>query len=184
MQMVRPPTRPPEMTDIPTFTTGADLLRHYRAVRRRMETARPKPVLLLSYTPPPPPEPQPPPRPLETDDMVEVGADDLGETEKVSRIEIMRAVGKAMNMPVRELQSARREQSIVRARFVFYAMAKHYTRASLPQIARTANRDHSTVLHGIRRASAMVDELWPHFVDACALLGLPYPKREFFVVTE
>jgi chromosomal replication initiator protein len=43
-------------------------------------------------------------------------------------------------------------------------LAREMTDSSLPEIGRQFNRDHTTVLHGIRNVARLVEEK-PHFAD-------------------
>jgi hypothetical protein len=52
------------------------------------------------------------------------------------------------------LRSPSRSPRLVRARWAAMAAARSETDASLPQIGRILNRDHTTVLHGLRRMEA------------------------------
>ncbi|ODN71207.1 helix-turn-helix domain-containing protein [Methylobrevis pamukkalensis] len=63
--------------------------------------------------------------------------------------DIQRAVAAVTGIPVREMRSARRARPVVRARQIAMYLARHMTRASLPQIGRTFERDHTTVIWGI-----------------------------------
>jgi hypothetical protein len=57
------------------------------------------------------------------------------------------------------LFSVRREQHLVTARHDLWYAATIYCRWSLPQIGRASGgRDHTTVLHGIRRFKARMDD--------------------------
>jgi hypothetical protein len=51
-------------------------------------------------------------------------------------------------------RSPRRGQQFVQARFEFYWRARNETEKSLPQIGRYVNRDHTTIMHGIRKYEA------------------------------
>jgi len=64
-----------------------------------------------------------------------------------------RAAGSVFHVPLHHLRSKRRAYAI--ARQVAYWCAYERTPASLPCIARYFNKcDHTTVLHGIRKAKA------------------------------
>lgn len=54
------------------------------------------------------------------------------------------------DLSLADLKSASRMKPLARARFEYFARA-HEAGFSLPQIGRTMNRDHTTVLNGIRR---------------------------------
>ena len=48
------------------------------------------------------------------------------------------------------MMSKRRERSVARPRQIAMFLAKNLTTKSLPDIGRAFNRDHTTVLHGIK----------------------------------
>lgn len=84
-----------------------------------------------------------------------------------------------------ELRSTRRQQIYVVPRHTYCWLAKRFTSRSLPAIARyLGNRDHTTALHSVRKAQAVVDAMpfqppndpglwatalldadWPHAAD-------------------
>lgn len=78
-----------------------------------------------------------------------------GEPAIVARItmkEIIKEVADKHGYRVTEITSARRERGLCVARHEAMWRCKMETQNSLPQIARAiGNRDHTTVLHGIRR---------------------------------
>ena len=50
-----------------------------------------------------------------------------------------------------DISSARRQRKVVNARYIFYRLCKDFTFSSLDKIGRAVNRDHSTVMHGLKR---------------------------------
>ena len=50
-----------------------------------------------------------------------------------------------------DISSARRQIKEVNARYVFYRLCKDFTFSSLAEIGKTVNRDHSSVMHGLKR---------------------------------
>jgi Bacterial dnaA protein helix-turn-helix len=59
---------------------------------------------------------------------------------------------------VRELGSQEKRQPLARRRQVAYYAARRIAGRSLPHIARhIGGRDHSTILHGVRRVAARID---------------------------
>lgn len=66
--------------------------------------------------------------------------------------EILAAVAKRFGQSPDEIRSGRRHASLVRARHLAMYLAKQLTRLSLSEIGRFfGNRDHSTVLHAVRK---------------------------------
>ena len=71
---------------------------------------------------------------------------------RVTIEEIQQEVAKYYNIRVPEMISARRAQIVTRPRHVAMYLAKELTSRSLPEIGRKfGNRDHTTVLHAVRR---------------------------------
>lgn len=64
--------------------------------------------------------------------------------------DLLRYVADQTQIGVKDLVSPRRLRSVVRARMIFYALAKRLTSHSIVGIGKACGgRDHSTVLHGI-----------------------------------
>jgi hypothetical protein len=73
---------------------------------------------------------------------------------------ILFAVAAAFRVPVIDIVSHRRPRRICEARHCVYRMARDLTLLTLPQIGRRiGGRDHTTVLHGIRRTQALFPDL-------------------------
>lgn len=65
--------------------------------------------------------------------------------------DIKRAVAAEFKVTVLDLESARREQPVARARQVAMSLARELTALSLPQIGRQlGGRDHSTIASGVK----------------------------------
>ena len=75
------------------------------------------------------------------------------------RIEdIQRVVSKHYNVSKADLLSARRTRTVVRPRQIAMYLSKQMTPRSLPEIGRRfGNRDHTTVLHAVRKIEEMVN---------------------------
>ena len=69
---------------------------------------------------------------------------------RVTIEEIQRKVAEHYNIRLSEMMSKRRERSVARPRQIAMFLAKNLTTKSLPDIGRAFNRDHTTVLHGIK----------------------------------
>ncbi len=75
-----------------------------------------------------------------------------GPAKRVTIDDIQRAVSAHFEVKQLDLISARRAQAIARPRQVAMYLAKQLTTRSLPEIGRKfGNRDHSTVIHAVRR---------------------------------
>lgn len=90
-----------------------------------------------------------------TQEMAELTLRDLirsSEPRRVKIEDIQRVVSKHYNVTKADLLSARRTRTIVRPRQIAMYLAKVMTPRSLPEIGRRfGNRDHTTVLHAVRK---------------------------------
>ena len=90
-----------------------------------------------------------------TQEMAEATLRDLvrnAEPRRVKIEDIQRIVSKHYNVSKADLLSARRTRTIVRPRQIAMYLAKVLTPRSLPEIGRRfGNRDHTTVLHAVRK---------------------------------
>lgn len=81
--------------------------------------------------------------------------EEIGDTG-ISIPEIQRAVAKDYNIQLKYMLSQRRQASIVRPRQVAMYLAKEMTTATLPMIGRKfEGRDHTTIMHGIRKITRL-----------------------------
>jgi hypothetical protein len=72
---------------------------------------------------------------------------------------IKRITAASFGIPADEMVSARRSRTVARPRQVAMYLAKKLTPKSLPDIGRQfGNRDHTTVIHGIRVVERMIGE--------------------------
>ncbi len=84
----------------------------------------------------------------------------------ISFREIIEVVSGVSGVPLADLYSARRMKEIVRPRQVVFWLCRRFTRRSLPVIGRyTGGRDHTTVLHGVRRVDVVAATLKPERDD-------------------
>ena len=84
--------------------------------------------------------------------------------------EIQRKVAEHFNVKVSDMGSARRTRSVARPRQVAMYLAKNLTSRSLPEIGRRfGNRDHTTVMHAVRKVEELLDTD-PSFAEDVALL--------------
>jgi chromosomal replication initiator protein len=71
-------------------------------------------------------------------------------------IDIIRRVAQYRGVSVADLKGPRRWAHFVQARHECYWLIRQHTRMSLPSIGHVmGNRDHSTILSGIRRVDAL-----------------------------
>lgn len=93
-------------------------------------------------------------RPI-TLEMAEMALRDLVRTQEPKRVkieDIQRVVAKHYNVSRADILSSRRTQTVVRPRQVAMFLSKQLTLRSLPEIGRRfGGRDHTTVLHAVRK---------------------------------
>jgi chromosomal replication initiator protein len=79
------------------------------------------------------------------------------EARRVRIEDILRIVSRHYKVPRNELLSSRRSRDVVRPRQIAMYLAKSLTSRSLPEIGRRfGGRDHTTVLHSVRKVEQMM----------------------------
>ncbi|MGE0213910.1 MAG: chromosomal replication initiator protein DnaA [Parvibaculaceae bacterium] len=95
-----------------------------------------------------------------TVDLAAQALRDLTQTAEAVRVridDILQAIGRHYNVSRADLLSPRRARAIVRPRQVGMYLAKKLTSRSLPEIGRRfGGRDHSTVLHAVRKVEELM----------------------------
>ena len=72
--------------------------------------------------------------------------------------EIQKKVAEFFNISVKEMQSSRRARNVARPRQIAMYLAKQLTSRSLPEIGRKFDRDHTTVMHAVRKVEELIVE--------------------------
>ena len=72
--------------------------------------------------------------------------------------EIQKKVAEFYNISVKEMQSSRRARTVARPRQIAMFLAKQLTSRSLPEIGRKFDRDHTTVMHAVRKIEELILE--------------------------
>ncbi len=72
--------------------------------------------------------------------------------------EIQKKVSEYFNISVKEMQSSRRARNVARPRQIAMYLAKQLTSRSLPEIGRKFDRDHTTVMHAVRKVEELIVE--------------------------
>ncbi|GGA38070.1 chromosomal replication initiator protein DnaA [Pelagibacterium lentulum] len=81
------------------------------------------------------------------------------ETPKVRIEDILKIVARHYKVPRTELLSSRRSRDVVRPRQIAMYLAKSLTSRSLPEIGRRfGGRDHTTVLHSVRKVEQLMSQ--------------------------
>jgi chromosomal replication initiator protein len=81
------------------------------------------------------------------------------ETRRVRIEDILRIVSRHYKVPRNDLLSSRRSRDVVRPRQIAMYLAKSLTSRSLPEIGRRfGGRDHTTVLHSVRKVEQMMKD--------------------------
>lgn len=87
---------------------------------------------------------------------------DLVRAREVKRVrieDILRIVSRHYKVPRNDLLSSRRSRDVVRPRQIAMYLAKALTSRSLPEIGRRfGGRDHTTVLHSVRKVEQMMKD--------------------------
>lgn len=84
--------------------------------------------------------------------------DESREKPTPTRRAIIAAVAEAANVTVDDMVSARRNRAATAARQIAMFLCKRMTPSSLPEIGKSlGGRDHTTVLHGVRKVAAAID---------------------------
>ena len=90
---------------------------------------------------------------------------------RVTIEEIQRKVAEHFNIRLTDMSSARRARAVARPRQVAMYLAKQLTQRTLPEIGRKfGNRDHTTVMHAVRKIEELTAAIAPlaEDVDAAA----------------
>jgi chromosomal replication initiator protein len=95
-------------------------------------------------------------------DMAEHAVRDLVRPQEPKRIkieDIQRTVARHFNVSRADMLSSRRTANVVRPRQIAMYLAKTLTLRSLPEIGRRfGGRDHTTVLHAVRKIESLADK--------------------------
>ncbi len=94
-----------------------------------------------------------------TIDAVAAAVATVGKAEEVSLASIAAAVAKYFQLKLSELRSSSRKQNLVRARSLAMLLGRRMTTKSMHQIGDYfGGRDHTTVLHAIRKTESLLEE--------------------------
>lgn len=95
-------------------------------------------------------------------------------TPRQRTLEIIREIGERYDIGLSALLSNERHRPVAWARFHCYA--ELYSRGmTASEIGRVFNRDHSTILHGIKRAAEFQYNMFPRW--ACPRRAATYPRH-------
>lgn len=99
-------------------------------------------------------------RPVTLETIPDVLADLLRSCERRLTVEdIQKKVAEHYAIKVADMYSARRSRAVARPRQVAMFLAKRLTPKSLPEIGRKfGGKDHTTVMHAVRRIEALIEE--------------------------
>jgi len=97
-----------------------------------------------------------------TIDLTEKTLADLIRAREIRRVQIediLKIVSRHFKVPRTDLLSARRSRDVVRPRQIAMYLAKSLTSRSLPEIGRRfGGRDHTTVLHSVRKVEQLMKD--------------------------
>ena len=75
---------------------------------------------------------------------------------KVNIEQIQKKVSEHFNVKMSDMSSARRSRTVVRPRQIAMYLSKNLTSRSLPEIGRRfGNRDHTTVIHAVKKVEEL-----------------------------
>jgi hypothetical protein len=149
------------MLPVREYTSASEMLANYQRIRKTYRDAPPGYVVLpvkAEPAPPSAPAPEPPPAAYILPPMV------IGPLEGVERRimldDVRAAVCRVFGISKIDITSDRRMREIVIPRQIAMALCKRLTGASLPAIGRAfGGRDHTTVLHAVRKMAVFIDYL-------------------------
>ena len=91
-------------------------------------------------------------------DAIQAAVDIVGKREEVSLASIAIHTAKYYRLKLSELRSSSRKQNLVRARSLAMYLGRQLTAKSMHQIGDYfGGRDHTTVLHAIRKIESQLD---------------------------
>ena len=94
-----------------------------------------------------------------TIEAVQAAIDTVGLTAETTLPKITAAVAKRFRIRLSELRSSSRKQSLVRARSLAMLLCRRLTSKSMHQIGDYfGGRDHTTVLHALRKTEALLED--------------------------
>lgn len=169
---------------VATIGTEADLKAHYAAIRKRLYSP-PKPVSVPAVVTIEPPSLEPDddadkpiviepvfgplqidnamPVPIPVPVPVDITNDQLADvryryaTTRITIRMVIEAVEVVFGVAASDIRSARRHRHLMPARFCAASLACHLCEhATLPQVGKALGRDHTTILHAIRRWEKMI----------------------------
>ena len=137
------------MIDVMHYSTAADMRARYRAIRSIFW----KPSLRKTGSAPPKPAP---PEPVAVE--LPAGFAYMLRNPR-SRFEaIVVAICHEFHITRRDLFGRSRRAEVVAPRAIAFALARHLTPKSMPQIGRDAGGfDHTTILHAVRKLAEALD---------------------------
>lgn len=162
------------------FNSGTEVLAHYVNLRKRTDKWRlpaPKQAAEKKVEPAPKPETKPEPEPTVVAESPPLAGKDVQDAAQGDQPEcqsspaeppepprpsitlIKRIVGAHFDVTETDLISERRTANLVRPRQMAMYLCKTMTLRSLPEIGRRfGHRDHTTVLHAVRKLERLVAE--------------------------
>lgn len=127
----------------------------------------PQPRLLTNEKPLPPPLP-----PALNAEAISSLQDGHPPYDGPSLHSIMQAACLVTGVTMMECAAHYREKRIVRARHIYFYLARTLTPRSFPEIGRRCGRrDHTTVLHGYRKVKAHLPDYADVIADVMLMLG-------------
>jgi chromosomal replication initiator protein len=140
--------------------TAAEIIANYKSIQakpwhHRSPPPAPRIVPVEDRTP----QVQPIPITYTTPRVIYFPQSELRRAESATRIRhIVQLVASFYRVSVHDIRSDRRTSELIRARHAAFYLAKVITQRSYPEIGRRmGGRDHTTVLHGVRRVTRLIE---------------------------
>jgi hypothetical protein len=145
------------------FKSESELQAHYAAVRNRLANPiqpkpKPEPAPVIQFVAPAPAEPVEEPAPYVVSGVAfELVLDAEGKGSYPAMRDILAAVCRHYNVPRNEIISTRRVAKVALVRHIAMYLMKRDTIRPLTEIAKVFDRDHTSVIHAVKRIQRLID---------------------------
>jgi hypothetical protein len=115
---------------------------------------------------------------------VEMAWDDTTQKPFARRTEILlvddivKSVSRLSSIPRTTIESGRRSRLLCESRQIIFWIARKYTGKSFPRLSEILGKDHSTILHGVKKVDENFEYFRPRIDMALCDLGLEFKARE------
>lgn len=92
--------------------------------------------------------------------------------------QVTAAVASTLRVGRLDLFSPHRAAHLVEARHILYWCARYFTARSYPEIGRYINRDHCTIMHGVRKVDRNLERYVDRIKAVATALGINFHRKE------